>query len=112
MYKERNHPRYASVAQAELKNVIDGPVLLEDISITGCRVQSKQEITLIPATLCIIKIIPEQQSGLEPFDFPAETRWIRKTDDGWEAGFFIAASPQGDEFMRYVDYLAFRDKKN
>lgn len=59
-----------------------------------------------------VRIIPEKASKIGPFEISAEARWIRTGDYVCHIGFYIAASPKGKTFQRFVDYISWRPTAN
>jgi hypothetical protein len=88
--------------------LFDGDALVKDISVTGCRIEATVFIDAQPGTVYTLKVIPESASKIAPFELKVETRWVNAEADSCETGFLIKTSPEGKQFQRYVDYLAWR----
>ena len=108
MFEHRDHIRFKSLAKVKIKEINSGEALLNDLSVTGCRVECTNyaEITLNkPYTL---EITPESEAKIGVFELEVESKWMRTEAYSCEIGFIIHESPKGKLFDRYVDYLSWR----
>ncbi|MDR1930075.1 MAG: hypothetical protein LBQ44_05525 [Treponema sp.] len=96
-------PRYDSLATIRI-NGFDGKALLKNISNTGFCMQSRTFAALTPGEKYIIKITPEEATGIGTFDAEVEVRWIRSEVSKFDAGFLLTKPLTGMELDRYVDY--------
>ena len=108
MLENRQNPRFHSLARAKIPGVLEGDIILKDLSITGCCVECTTVTEIQPDTRYQIEIVPEKVSRIGSFELTVERKWIRSGDYSGEIGFFITASPKGRHFQRYVDYLSYR----
>ena len=108
MIELRKNIRYRTMARARIEGVTEGETLLKDISITGCRVECTSYAEIKPHTQYVIEIIPENLANVASFELTAETSWTRSEGYSCEIGFSIIESPKRKQFLRYVDYLAWR----
>ena len=108
MLEKRKQPRYVSLARARISQVGEGDILLKDISITGCGIESTIILDLILHNQYKMEILPEAASEIGHFELVVEPSWIRAAGYSFEAGFIIVESPKGRQFQRYVDYLSWR----
>ena len=106
--EKRISQRYKSMARARINNNNYGEILLKDISITGCRLESTVAIDLEKGTQYKIEIIPENAAAIGRFEITAELKWIESGGYSTYFGFSIIKSPTGKMFQRYVDYLTWR----
>jgi hypothetical protein len=110
-WKERSE-RYRTQAAAFIPELCEGETLLKDISITGCCIESTVQLTINVGQTYHLHIEPEQDSGVDAFDIDAEARWETSSDFSCVVGFLIIESPNKKKFfMRYVDYLTYRENK-
>ncbi|MDR0442816.1 MAG: PilZ domain-containing protein [Treponema sp.] len=108
MFENRASQRYRTMGQAKIHGVLEGEVLLKDLSITGCCLECTVHPEKIkPNEIYQVDIEPETAANVEGFSLQAECRWIRHGDYSFEIGFQVTASPKGKCFQRYVDYLAY-----
>lgn len=107
---KRKNPRFPTQARVRIPERFDGEALLTDISITGCGIESTVLIDIKSGDQFPMEIICEAASKIGNFVIQVETKWIRMRSSACEAGFLITASPTGEQFQRYVDYLAFRSQ--
>jgi hypothetical protein len=108
MFEKRKNVRYPTLARALIPGLFDGEAMLKDISITGCCVEYTMFVDVKPNTHYKVQIIPDSASGIGSFELEVKTCWVRAGGYSCEIGFAITVSPKGKEFMRYVDYLAWR----
>jgi hypothetical protein len=108
MLEKRKTPRYKTVARAKIPGILEGDVLLKDLSITGCSVESTVYADIEPGGRFQMEIEPEKSAKIGNFTFFVENIWLRFSGYSVEMGFNIIASPKGKHFQRYVDYLTYR----
>jgi hypothetical protein len=108
MLEKRKYLRYVSQAHARIPQAEAGDVLLKDISITGCGIESTMMLDLILHNQYKMEILPEASSDIGHFELLVEPSWVRTAGYSFEAGFTIVESPKGRQFQRYVDYLSWR----
>jgi hypothetical protein len=108
MTEKRNQTRYASQAHARIAEVFDGVILLKDISVTGCAIESTVFMDMKLNSRYKMEILPEKAANIDPFEMLVELLWTRKSGYSFDAGFSIVESPKGKYFPRYVDYLSWR----
>ncbi|MDR1862477.1 MAG: PilZ domain-containing protein [Treponema sp.] len=108
MNEKRKNTRYHAFAHAKIEGIPGEEILLKDLSITGCCVESTTHLEIKLNSRYKIAILPEVASGIGDFDVLAESKWSRTRDYSCEIGFAILESPKGRLFQRYVDYLSWR----
>ena len=108
MTEQRKHTRYETLAKVKIEGIIEEEPLLKDINITGCRVACSNSAEIELNKQLKLEILPESAAKIGPFDFLAESKWIRTSSRSYEIGFLILESPKGKQFQRYVDYLSWR----
>jgi hypothetical protein len=108
MQENRKNRRYQTLARVKISGVLEGEMLLKDLSVTGCCVECTSLLDIKPDTQYRLEIFPEGVSNIGGFDLFVESKWIRTGNYSGEVGFNIIASPKGKLFQRYVDYLAWR----
>lgn len=108
MSEKRKHPRYVSQAKVRIPQIAGGEILLKDISITGCGIESTVILDLILHNQYKLEVLPEKSSKIGHFELLVEPVWTHAAGYSFEAGFVIVKSPGGRQFQRYVDYLSWR----
>ncbi|MDR3276963.1 MAG: PilZ domain-containing protein [Treponema sp.] len=108
MIIKRKGARYPSRAGARIAGLMMGEALLKDLDVVGCCIESSMQADIKSGQSYRLEIIPEAESKVGTFEIRAESRWVRPGEYFCEMGFMITASPKGREFMRYVEYLAWR----
>jgi hypothetical protein len=97
------HPRFVSLAQVNI-NGFEGQASLKNVSIGGFCMDSAVPVSLEVGELYSILIKAEEASGLPPFEFTVEVRWIRSSAGNFAAGFQVAP-PIHSSFKDYVEFL-------
>ena len=106
--EKRKQIRYATQARARITAAFDNDVLLKDISVTGCGIESTVFMDIKLNERYKMEILPEDISKIGSFEIMVEVLWTRMSGYFFEAGFTIVESPKGKQFQRYVDYLSWR----
>jgi len=107
---KRRSKRFYSAANARIDGSNPGEILLKDLSITGCCLESTVFHDIKMGGRHKIEIIPEKAAKIKKFVLIAEAVWIHSGGYATEFGFFVLESPKGKLFQRYVDYLDWRSK--
>jgi hypothetical protein len=96
------------MGKARIDGILEGEVLLKNLSVTGCCLEcTALADTIEPNKTYKIIIQPESAADIEEFVIQAECRWIRHGDYCSDIGLQITESPKGKHFQRYVDYLVY-----
>jgi len=110
MRENRIDPRFKTIGRARIADILEGDVLLKNLSITGCCLEcppSYYNEKIKTFEKYTIDIKPEKIASIAEFHIEVECRWIRKRDSLCEIGFQVVASPKGRGFQNYVDYLTY-----
>ncbi|MDR0877320.1 MAG: PilZ domain-containing protein [Treponema sp.] len=102
--EKRKAARYTSLAGIRI-NGFEGHAALRDMSNNGFRMASKTFVAIMPKEQYIMQILPEEVSGVAPFELKVEVRWTRSTEFLFAAGFVIVTPPRDANLQRYVDHL-------
>jgi hypothetical protein len=102
-------PRYDCLVFVEI-NGYEGQAVLRNISETGFRMESKIFADIEIGSNYVMRINPDESSGMKPFDVTVEVRWALSSPDNFALGLLVT---QGDNrfFQKYVDYLKSHHKK-
>ena len=112
MHEKRISPRYHSSGHARIPGVLKDDLLIKNISITGCCLECSGNVSLPkPDEIWKVEIKPEIAAKTGKFEFEAECKWVRHTENTSEIGLTVTASPQGKSFQNYVDYIAYYQSK-
>jgi hypothetical protein len=112
MQEKRISPRYHSLGHANLTGVLKNDLYIKNISITGCCLECLEKVSFPkPDEKCMVEIKPENAARIGKFEFEAECKWVRYTDDTSDIGLTVTVSPQGKHFQNYVDYIAYYKSK-
>jgi hypothetical protein len=81
--EHRKHPRVTSYAKALLVGAMT-PGHIRDLSATGCQVVFMQAVAAAVGDLLRLRVIPEHDPAIAPFQICLRVRWI-KPDPLWFA---------------------------
>jgi hypothetical protein len=108
MHDKRIEPRYHSLGHAHLPGTLKDDLFIKNISITGCCLECPGNVSLPnPDEKCKVEIKPENAARIGKFEFEAECKWVRHTENKSEMGLTVTVSPQGKAFQNYVDYISY-----
>jgi hypothetical protein len=125
MEEKRKNVRYPASAQVriEKQNIT---LFLRDISLTGCsitnmpgEIEPKEPAGTDDAAAAEetypdadgeykIRIFPEAESGIEPFEVVVELCWSCTQGRHYEAGGLISGCPEGPQYQLFANYLAWQ----
>jgi hypothetical protein len=108
--ERRRDPRYQSEAKAIIEGTDSGEVLLKDLSITGCNIESEGHPHVKTGVRYKIEVLPESDSHIDKFELKTKLVWVEDEANSVKYGFSILKSPKGKFFQNYVDYLAWRSE--
>ena len=109
--ENRKSRRYPSIARAKIPGLFTGDALLKDISVTGCCIECTMQVEVDPDSEYTITIHPEKEAGVRSFNLIVECKWCHSGACSCCIGFAIKQSPKKKDFLKYVDYLAWRCNK-
>ncbi len=101
----RKEQRYTDFARADVQELCTLPGILENISLTGCRVRFNLFFQVRKNTEYTIKIQPSRKTGLIPFTLIGTPVWVSQADGGTKIGFHILHSPGSAILRQYLNLL-------
>ena len=104
VYQKRKAPRYDLSAGASIVG-FEGEGALNNISITGCCMESATYVSLIPDETYNVTIIPGQEAKLSPFSQNLKVTWTKSSEMLFQAGFTIEGGTKNTQMEKYVNLL-------
>ena len=109
VFQERGAPRWGTPRNAlsagfTIKG-FDGEGQLGNVSTTGCSVQSITYVKIIPDETYSVKIIPDKEDNLPPFDLTLKLNWTKSSETLFLAGFSLESGNTPAQLKRYIDIL-------
>jgi hypothetical protein len=97
-------PRYDCIAIVKI-NGFEGQAVLRNISIGGFRMESRTFAAMELGEQYSMQIVPDAETGLNPFEVKVEVRWIKSDVTSFNVGFLIV-NPASDRLItKYIDFL-------
>jgi len=104
VFQKRKAPRYALNATVTVDG-FDGEGELENISTSGCRMDSSTYVNLIPDEVYQVTITPSPRDNIKPFRLKLKASWTKSSELLFQAGFTLASGYHNTEMERYVKLL-------
>jgi hypothetical protein len=107
--EKRANERFPDESMVELGGCLDKKGRLVDLSVAGLRVKFKGKQGLDGEREYAIRVQPAKAPDLRPFSLIVKLAWCDQDGEHTVAGFRIVASPSGDEFQHYIDFISYRN---
>ena len=104
VYHERETPRYAIKAGIAI-NGFEGEGKLDNISVSGCRLESVTYAALIQDQVYQAKIIPDSEERIAPFDIKLKLNWTKSSETLFQAGFTVENSQNNTLLNQCIEQL-------
>ena len=104
VFQKRKAPRYALNATVTVDG-FDGEGELENISTSGCRMDSSTYVNLIPDDVYQVTINPNPSDNIKPFRLKLKASWTKSSELLFQAGFTLESGQSNAEMDRYVKVL-------
>ena len=104
VYKKRNAPRYALKAGITIEG-FEGEGMLENISNTGCCMNSSTFVSITPDEVYQVTIIPGQGESIKAFSQKLRATWTKSSELMFQAGFSMADGQGKAAMEQYVELL-------
>ncbi|MFA6937227.1 MAG: PilZ domain-containing protein [Treponema sp.] len=106
--ENRQNVRYEDIGRVDAAEICTLPGVLNDISLTGCKVHFPIPVTIDMEGDFELKIKPAQKSSEDPFVLVCHPQWVKDNNGETEIGFSILRSPDTPLLANYIEEL----KKN
>ncbi|MCR5607117.1 MAG: PilZ domain-containing protein [Treponema sp.] len=106
MAETRKNVRFSDIGRVEAFGICELPGILEDISLTGCKVHFPIPVKVDMDLEYELKIYPSRKcaSGHD-FVLICQPRWINGEGEDSSIGFSILHSPGTQQLKSYIEYL-------
>jgi hypothetical protein len=109
--ENRKSRRYPSIARVKIPGLFSGDALLKDISVTGCCIECTMQVDVEADCVYTVTVYPEKEASVRKFDLVVECKWCHSGSYSCCIGFSVRQSPGKKDFLKYVDYLSWRNNK-
>jgi hypothetical protein len=106
-FQEREDPRYALTAGIFIEG-FEGEGMLDNISISGCCMESITYVALIPDQEYQVNIHPDGDVKMEPFTLMLKLNWTKSSETLFQAGFSLGSGESNAKIKQYVELLRAR----
>lgn len=101
----RKEVRYTDIGRVESADLCVLPGVLDDISITGCRVHFPIPVTVDMENDYELKIKLSRKAVLAPLVLICHPQWKRMNGTETEIGFQVLRSPDSPQLASYIECL-------
>ncbi len=103
--ENRQNVRYEDIGRVDATEICTLPGVLNDISLTGCKVHFPIPVTIDMENDFELKVKPAQKSSEEPLVLICHPQWVKQNDGETEIGFSILRSPDTPQLASYIEEL-------
>ena len=104
VFREREEPRYSLKAGITIEG-FEGEGLMENISISGCCMESTTYAAILPDEVYNVTINPGPNDNIKPFTKKIKAAWTKCSEDIFQAGFLLEDKQSNIQFKQYVELL-------
>ena len=104
VYREREAPRYAAKAGISIEG-FEGEGKLDNISVSGCHLQSVTYVDLSPDQLYQARIIPDAGENDNPFTVKLKLNWTKSSEALFQAGFTVESGQNNTQLNHFIERL-------
>ena len=104
VYHKRKDPRYALNAVITIEG-FEGEGTLENISVSGCCMESSTYVSIIPDEEYQVTINPGQDVNIKPFRQKIRATWTKSSETLFQAGFTLDKGQSNVQMEQYVKQL-------
>jgi hypothetical protein len=103
--ENRKNVRYPDIGRVDAAEICALPGVLNDISLTGCRVHFPIPVTIDMENDYELRIKTSHKVALNPLVLLGHPQWKKDTDGESEVGFQILRSPDSPQLASYIELL-------
>lgn len=101
----RKAVRYDDIGRVDAPDICALPGVLDDISLTGCKVHFPIPVTIDMENDYELRIKPSQKPALNPLVLICHPQWKKESDNESEIGFQVLRSPDSPQLAAYIEVL-------
>lgn len=103
--ENRQETRYVEIGRVTSTELCPLSAVLDDISITGCKIHYSFPIVVDLENEYELKISPLHYSDTEALNLICKPQWVNEKDGSTYIGFKILYSPDAARLQKFIDYL-------
>lgn len=104
VYQKRKDPRYVSNARISIEG-FEGEGTLENISTSGCHMESSTYVSITPDEIYLVNIIPHKDENIKPFTQKLKATWTKSSEKLFQAGFSLYEGQSSTQMEQYTKLL-------
>ena len=104
VYHEREKPRFAIKAGISIDG-FEGEGKIDNISVSGCRMESVTYAALAHDQVYQARIIPDDGEKLDPFNIKLKLNWTKSSEALFQAGFTVESGQSNAQLNQCVEKL-------
>lgn len=101
----RKEKRFADIGRVDSVDICSLPGVLDDISLSGCKVHFPVPVTVDMENDYEVKIRPANKCSLEPLNLICHPQWNKNEGSESQIGFKILRSPDTPQLNSYIEEL-------
>ena len=105
MDDNRKEVRYADIGRVESADICALPGVLDDVSLTGCKVHFPIPVTIDMENDYELKLKLSHKTMLAPLTLICHPQWKKMNGNETEIGFQVLRSPDSPQLASYINLL-------
>ncbi len=106
MQEQRRDERYDDIGRVDAPNLCPLSGVLQDISMTGCRIKFPVQCTVDMESEVELTITPAHKKAGQPIVLIGQPQWVKDETDSCEIGLKLLHSPGSRLLGEYIQRLA------
>lgn len=107
--KDRQETRYKEIGRINAPELCSIPGILDDISLSGCKVHYQFPVTVDLENEYEIKLSPTSNNDEPPLNLICKPQWFKEHNENTFIGFQILYSPDVNRLSSFIEYLSEKD---
>ena len=103
--ENRLHTRYEEIGRVTAPELCALPGILDDISLTGCKVHYSFPVVVDLENDYEVKLSPLHGSNSSPLNLICTPQWVKEQDGNTYIGFLIQYSPDAHKLEEFIKHL-------
>ena len=103
--ENRLHTRYEEIGRITAPEICALPGILDDISLTGCKVHYSFPVVVDLENEYDMEILPSSTADLTPLKLKCLPQWVKEQDGNTYIGFKVLYSPDANRLNEFINHL-------
>lgn len=103
--ENRQHTRYEEIGRVTASEICALPAVLDDISLTGCKIHYSFPVVVNLENEYEVKISPLHSSDNSPLNLICIPQWVKEQEGSTFIGFQIQYSPDANKLAAFINQL-------